>query len=71
MFEASILIHVLDKRFKRVSWVSSGECHPTQVIMGDDLRLRTLRKPSGLWRSGQHVLHLQSQGKGWERQGHA
>lgn len=51
--------------------VSPGKCHPSQVIVGDDLCLCAFRKPSGLWWSGQHVLHLQPQGQGWERQGHA
>lgn len=51
--------------------VSSGECHPSQVVVGDDLCLCAFGKPSGLRRSGQHVLHLQSQGQGRERQGHA
>ncbi|KAG7216975.1 hypothetical protein INR49_001629 [Caranx melampygus] len=48
-----------------------GQCHSTQVLVGDDLRLCTFGKSCGLWRSGQHVLHLQSQGQRWERQGHA
>lgn len=50
---------------------SPGECHPSQVIVGDDLCLCPLGEPRGLWWSGQHVLHLQPQRQGWERQGHA
>lgn len=51
--------------------VLPGKRHPSQVIVGDDLRLRALREPGGLWRPGQHVLHLQSEKQGREREGHA
>lgn len=57
--------------FSLLSRVSSGQRHPSQVLLGDDLCLRAFGEPGGLRRPGQHVLHLQPQGQRWERQGHA
>lgn len=34
-------------------------CHPTALILGDDMRVCPLWELCGLWRSGQHLLHIQ------------
>lgn len=68
--ECSVYFHQW-KCFSPASCVSSGQRHPSQVLLGDDLRLCPLRELGGLRRPGQHVLHLQPQGQRWECQGHA
>lgn len=51
--------------------VFPGKRHPSQVVVGYDLRLRALGEPRGLRRPGQHVLHLQFEKQGREREGDA
>lgn len=36
-----------------------GSCYPITLLLGDDMRLCSVWKLCGLWRSGQHLLHLQ------------
>lgn len=47
--------------------VSADARHPPEVLLGDDLCLRSLGELRGLWGPGQHLLHLQPENPGGQR----
>ena len=46
---------------KNIMYKKLGARHPPPVFLGYDLRLRPVGVVRRLWRSGQYLLHLQSQ----------
>lgn len=42
-----------------VLFLSEDACHSFEILLGDDLRIRTVWQLCGLWWIGQHLLHIQ------------
>lgn len=66
-----IMVTVNSAAMSGFVFLLTGERHPPQIIVGDDVRLRPVGEPGGVRGPGQHVLHLQPQGQGRQRQSHA
>lgn len=49
------------------SCVPADARHPPEVLLGDDLCLRSLWQLRGLRGPGQHLLHLQPENQGGQR----